>query len=457
MKIQKWQTISKIISMILAVLSACILCSCGSSSDNAIIQRRRGTGGVTERAAETPIQEVQEEHAAKESNEERQLFLLTEADTEQKTVSLQKVSSGRQSIYAYDTGTEFLDKYGNTKSISSFLPGDAVEIELSDSKQKLISVQLSDQVWVYEDIVNYEIDEEKGAFSIGNAKYAYDSDRKVFSGSSAVRLSEVSSPDILRAVGIDKTLLSLSIQEGHGYLALSNTELFENSFICIGDKIFEEVKKGMRIKVPEGRYVVTVANNGYGGSREVLIERNRTSSLNLDELKGEGPKMCKITFQVGVEGAILRIDGKETDYAAPVELPYGVHSIAAEAAGYDTVEKNLVVNSKEAEIEIALSASGSSQAGDSSSKDSNNNTNSNNNINSSNNTNNNNSASASSPSVSNNYNPNNDYNSSYSNGNYFNNNTSQTDYLTTLYNLLTSINKSNSAKYGSSYGDLIDQ
>ena len=106
-----------------------------------------------------------------------------------------------------------------------------------------------------------------------------------------------------------------------------------------------------------------------------MIERDKTTSLNLDELKGEGPQICKITFQVGVEGAVLLIDGKHADYSAPVELTYGVHTISVAAEGYDTISKKLVVNSKEAEIEIALTASsaGSSETQPDSNQNTNNN------------------------------------------------------------------------------------
>ena len=251
----------------------------------------------------------------------------------------------------------------------------------------------------------------------------------------------------MRAVGVDNKLISLAVQRGHGYLALANTKLFEGSFICVGDRIFEEVTPNMQIEVPEGTYLVTVANNGYGGSREVEIIRDQTLSLNLDELKGEGPQMCKITFDVGVEGAVLWIDGKKADYSKPVELAYGVHTISVEAEGYDTITQKLVVNSKKAEIEIALNTASGSKASDTDSTSSADNTNNNNTD--QNNTNNNTNANNNTGSTNNNtghYNTNtnnNNTNNTNNNNNNNNNNSNQTDYLTTLYNLLTSIGNTN--------------
>lgn len=440
MKIQK-----RLYILAVFIVFAVSLSACGKSTDSGIIQHRRGTGMKTETDTPKAEESVTE---TEEASIESGLYIITKIDTEHKVAAFQQVGSGRQSQYAYDTGTMFLDKYGNSKSVTSFFAGDVAEIEVSGTTAQLKKVQLSGEVWVQEGITNYSVDESIHAFTIGKTRYTYDAAMKIISGDDKIGFAALGRFDVLRAVGNDKKLISLAVTSGHGYLVLSNTKIFEGSFICVGDKIFEEVTPNMQIEVPEGEYLVTVANNGYGGSRNVTIARNQTTNLNLDELKGEGPKVCKITFDVGVEGAVLRIDGKEADYSKPVEVQYGVHSISVEAEGYDTITEKLVVNSKEAEIEIALTtASGdSSSSADSSSDGTDNSTNtadanagrndnaanannssnnnSNNNNNSSNNNNNNNSSTADDSS---------------------NNDSSSTDYLTTLYNLLTSINNTNSS------------
>lgn len=421
-----------------ALAAAFFLCACGDYSGSGIVQNRRGSGTIKAQEAEAST-EIKEAVPG-----EADLYILVKIDEEQKTASFQNTRNGRQSQYEYDTGTRFLNKYGDTKPASAFLPGDAVEVEVSNGTQKLSRIQLSGQVWIQDEIENYSIDQDIHAFIIGNTKYAYDPEMEIFSGDVKVGFESISDSDMLRAVGIDKKVLSLSVARGHGYLALANTKLFEGSFICVGDRIFQEVTKNMKIEVPEGEHVVTVANNGYGGSKEVVIERNQTISLNLDELKGEGPKICKITFDVGVEGAVLWIDGKKADYSAPVELTYGVHSISVEAEGYDTITKKLVANSAEAEIEIALTeAAGNTSAEEGTNTDSN--ANGGNNSGNSNNGNNNNGNNNNG-----NNNNGNDNNGNNNNGN--NSNSEQDDYLTTLYNLLTSINKKNSGSKGSSSG-----
>lgn len=476
MKIQK-----RILS-VLFLLAAVGLCAC-AKRDSGIIQSRRGTGVKTEEAfAQEEAESLKgtEIFAPEVSGED--LYILRKLDTEQKLAVFQKAGGSKQRQYAYDTGTLFLDKYGNSKSMASFVPGDAVQIEVSGHTQHLVRMQQSDQAWVYEDIVQYSFDPDSRVLTIGQTRYACDPGMEIFSGEGTVGFDGLGEDDVLRAVGRDKELLSLSVEQGHGYLALANTKLFEGSFICIGDKIFKEVTKNMKVEVPEGTYLVTVANDGYGGSREVEIARDQTVTLNLDELKGEGPKMCRITFRVGVEGATLYIDGKKADATKPVDVRYGVHTIAVEAEGYDTIEERLVVNSAESEIEIALTEQAKSSAKtdktDSAGQDKNGgsteNTGTNNN-NGTNNGNGNNSNAGNNGTNNSGNNGNNGTNNGYyngssntnGNGNY-NNNQSQTDYLTTLYNLLTSINNNNNSSNNnnatssggtanSSYDDLRDQ
>ncbi len=461
MKIQKQRWI--LTGLLVAI--AMVFSACGRSSGSGIIQERRGSGA---RAAEAKEQVLEvEEVASTEEEAFPDLYILTKIDTEQKLAVFEKVSSGRQSQYAYHTGTMFLDKYGDTKSIVSFVPGDVVEIEVSSHTQQLSQVQLSDAVWVYEDITNYSIDESIHALTIGQTRYAYSPGMEIFSGDDRIGFEDIGQYDVLRAVVMDKKLLSLAVEVGHGYLALANTEIFEGSFICIGDRIFEEVAKNMQIEAPEGKHLVTVANQGYGGSREVEIIRGQTTSLNLDELKGEGPKICKITFQVGVEGASLWIDGEKADYSKPVEVRYGVHTVAVEAEGYDTITEKLVVNSPKAEIEIALTSQKSSSE---KSKDTDNNGNNNNNANNNNNNGNNNNNNGNANNNNNNGNANNNNNNGNANNNNNNgnannnNNQPSTDYLTTLYNLLTSINNNGSSSNAgggsntnSGYDDLRDE
>ena len=239
--------------------------------------------------------------------------------------------------------TDFQDKYGNSATTVDFEPGRVIHIGKKDGEGRLLQAQIADEVWEYSDITKYSVDTERGIFKIADSKYSYDADLFVESNGEKIRLSDLNEKDKIRVVGIGTKILSVSVTTGQGILELRNTSVFEGSFIQVGSKIFAQITHNMKLEIPEGTYTVTVANEGYGGSKEVEIARGEICTLDLDELKGEGPKTGSITFYIDVEGATLSIDGDTVDYSAPVVLTYGVHELHAEADGYDDFDKKLFV------------------------------------------------------------------------------------------------------------------
>lgn len=290
-------------------------------------------------------------------------FMITGNDMQSGCLILEQIVSGKQYMYYYSLTTSFLDKYGNRAAVSEFEPGRVVVLGSKDSQGRVMQIQISDQVWEYPNVTKYSVDEERGIFQIAGNRYCYDDTLYVNSDGNPQRLSDLNSMDTLRIIGVGTKILSVSVTTGHGILAISNTELFQGSFIQIGNKIFSEITGDMKLEVPEGTYTVAVANNGYGGDTEVEIKRGQTVQLDLDTLKGEGPKYGNILFAVDVANAIVQIDGNPVDYNEIVPLRYGAHSLTVTADSYETYSKNLYVNSEEATVIIRMAGESSGSSG----------------------------------------------------------------------------------------------
>ena len=256
--------------------------------------------------------------------------------------------------YYYGTGTRFYDEYGNRTTIASFVQGLLITIGNVNTEGILCDAQISDQAWVYDDVRRFTVSAQQNMLQIGDSKYRYDDDTYVFSGDDRVTMEDIAQGDTLSVVGMDKKILSVRITTAQGTLALTNTKLFEGSFLQLGNKIFTEVTQDLTMQVAEGTYELTVANNGWGGSTEVTITRGQTTTVDLDAIKGKGPKSGKVRFLIDVTGSVLLIDDKEVDYSDPVKLTYGQHTIAVYADGYDVWRRNLYVNSKKSTIIINL-------------------------------------------------------------------------------------------------------
>ena len=345
-----------IYKVLIVVFSMILLAGCGQQT------RPVSTAQYYNPAKETVADTEEAEGAGAKTSIGTDLYLIIGNDMTNEQLNLKQLVSGKQYLYVYSLSTDFQDKYGNSATTVDFEPGRVIHIGKKDGEGRLLQAQIADEVWEYSDITKYSVDTERGIFKIADSKYSYDADLFVESNGEKIRLSDLNEKDEIRVVGIGTKILSVSVTTGQGILELRNTSVFEGSFIQVGSKIFAQITHNMKLEIPEGTYTVTVANEGYGGSTEVEIARGEVCTLDLDELKGEGPKTGSITFYIDVEGATLSIDGDTVDYSAPVVLTYGVHELHAEADGYDDFDKKLFVNSAAANIDISLT--GESTASD---------------------------------------------------------------------------------------------
>lgn len=294
------------------------------------------------------------------------ILIVSDINSANETIRVYNYSTGVQYQYYYGLTTGFFDKYGNHMSVSDIHQGDVVDISGADSDGKAKRIQKSDKVWTNDAVTNFSVDKDKSVLEIGNSSYRLGERTMIFSGSDVVDTDSLTAQDKLAVVGIDKDIVSISVTTGHGTLQLSNTSLFEGSFLQLGDRIFAEITKDMSLDVPEGSYTLAVANNGWGGSTDIEIKRGETTKVNLNDLKGEGPKKSSILFEVDVQGAKIYVDGSEIDYTSPVEITYGKHTLKVTADGYDTWTRTLYVNSKEATVQITINDNKDSLGSDSS-------------------------------------------------------------------------------------------
>lgn len=335
------------------LIAACVLllCGCGASKGDQITMEHypsvKTDSGQEDGDGES---EPEPAPAAEQTNE--RIYVVISVDTENRLIVLGLPDSLRTVQYSYTKGTQILDEYGQYMSASRLQPGRAVMLGELDHEAKLTSIRLAEQTWYQENITRFSIDPSIGMLTIGDTKYRYDMYLRVFAGTEEISVAQIGEGDVLCVQGMDKQILSIQVTRGHGTIALLNTELFEGGWISLGTKIYAKVTPDMQLVVPEGTYELSVANDGWGDSGMVEVTRGEVTKVDLDEYKGEGPKFCQVTFEVNVENALLYINGEEISYDKPVELRYGVYQLTVIADGYDTWERQLVVHSDEATIQI---------------------------------------------------------------------------------------------------------
>ncbi len=318
----------------------CTLVACGKEASNEPFTYRAPAAKQEEETTDT--------------EEKTQDFVIEQMDMVGETMTLYSPDSDRQVRYAYTLGTRFMDKYGDSYSSIHFMPGQVVQLGDITAASALSSVKMSDQVWKQTDVTNYKIDMEKGIFTIGQTQYRITSNTMAFSQDAGITLDTIGTDDTLQVIGKDKEVWSVIVTTGHGYIQLQNSSTFVDSMICVGNQIFTRITGDMLLEVPEGTYAITVANKGYGGTGTYTVARGETTVVDLDQLKGSGSKICQLTFTSEVAGVSVYIDGQQITVGQAVPVTYGSHTLKVVAEGYDDWQKTLIVNSESATIALDL-------------------------------------------------------------------------------------------------------
>ncbi len=285
---------------------------------------------------------------------EDSLFLITGHNIQNYQITLKNLTNDEQICYEYTDGTEFFDKYGNYTPREDFTQGKLAVVKSLFSNDTLGAIAFTDLSWDYEEVQNYSIDTDKKRIQIADNSYQYGDSLKIYSDMEETDIYAIGDNDILNVYGVGRMIYSIVIATGHGTLSLTNTDLFEGGWLNLGTKMYTTIIKNMTMEIPEGIYDFSVANDGYGDSGEIRIRRDKTTTIDLNDYKGEGPKLCKLTFKVGVEDAVITVDGKKVNYKKPLEIRYGVHRLDVYAEGYDAWSKQLVINSPKAKVDILL-------------------------------------------------------------------------------------------------------
>ncbi len=303
---------------------------------------------------EVYVKDEKEEKSQEEENtvEEEQLFVITGFNIEQNKIMLKGYKEEKEKEYEYTRATYIEDKYGKSITMEQLEAGEMVNVTLQQNTVK--SIQVSDEVFTYADVHNFAVDSDAKTITVGKNSYYYGDDVQVFYHNNRISMAEISQRDTLCLKGIDKKVYTIQVISGHGTVVLQNTDIFEGGNITIGNILSVDIQKDMRIEVPEGTYLLSVANDGYGGNCEVTIEANRETTVNLEELKGEGPKYCSVTFTIEPENAVLYLNGKQVDVSQPLSLKYGRYTLSAKADGYADWKRTLVVNSENANLKVQL-------------------------------------------------------------------------------------------------------
>ncbi len=280
--------------------------------------------------------------------------VLVKKDGEEGTVTLLNLDTSRTYTLTVEGTSNLYDKYGEAVSLEQIDVGDIVDVTFLRSKKRLNTMQLSPSAWVYATASRYEIDLKRGEVTIGEDVYKLTDETIYLSQNMRIEAMDINPVDVLTFKGIGSSILSVNVEQGHGYLRLKNEENFIDGYMEIGQSSYRRIEEDMLLTVPEGHYQIKVSKRGGGGIKEVTIRRGEETTLDIGDLEVPELQYGTIIFTLEPSSARLYIDGEKADPSAPVNLEYGIHQLIVKANGYQTMTTYIKVAQPSGGLDIAL-------------------------------------------------------------------------------------------------------
>ena len=152
--------------------------------------------------------------------------ILVDINSVDNTVTLLNLDLGKQYTLSVDGTTRYADKYGKAISLEQLGEGDIVDVTFLKTKKHLTTLQLSRSAWQYDDVERYDLNTVRREVTIGEEVFKLSRDTRYFSQGHSIEEMDLNPSDILTFHGIDTTVLSVTVEKGHGYLRLVNDENF---------------------------------------------------------------------------------------------------------------------------------------------------------------------------------------------------------------------------------------
>ena len=281
--------------------------------------------------------------------------VIKQINQSKETIVFYNLVRERSYTLNYNGATGLYDKYGSAISMEQVKEGDIVDITFLKSKKMLASLKMSESSFCLTDVDRFDINEKKKEITIGENTYRFEDELLIFSKGKQVELMDINQVDTLVVQGIDRTVYSISIDKGHGYLRLKNDEYFWGGWIEVGQEIIRPIEEDMLLVVPEGKYEVVLSTKGITETKTVSIKRDKETELDIGGLKTEDKKKFgTLLIAVRPDSATVYIDGEEADISVPCKVEYGIHQLMAKAEGYQTVTQYIKVGQESAGIEIVM-------------------------------------------------------------------------------------------------------
>ncbi len=280
--------------------------------------------------------------------------VVTANDTQAGQLTLRDLGSDIETVIAYDATATMTDRFGQERDGSEIEVGEIIEAKYDPSDGRLLSTDIPEDVWEYQEVNDYKFDSDEGSLSFADRKYKYTDQTFFASDGSPIERMEINKQDVLTVRGTGYNVYSVVKTRGHGYIRLSHYKDFIGGMIEVGDSMILPVTANMLITVREGSYKVILSKNHSTAVKNVTVQNGKEVTLDFSDYEPADSKIGVLTFDIKPAGADLTINGTAVSYTKPIALAYGIYQIKVSMTGYTTYTGTLDVEEKASTVSVDL-------------------------------------------------------------------------------------------------------
>jgi hypothetical protein len=198
-------------------------------------------------------------------------------------------------------------------------------------------------VWEYENVSGIIVDTENKTIKRANDTYEYTNELLVLYNNQPVNIEDITTTDKVTIKGYRNKAWVVILENGHGFIELTNYDYFVGGTLEIGFNTLEITEESIKTPVSVGVHQVVI-NKARMESvvREVMVEKDQVVKIDLST---DVPKAGQLKLTINESNARVYINGQRYDSLVdPINLSFGEYTIVAEKDGFLKFEEKISFN-----------------------------------------------------------------------------------------------------------------
>jgi hypothetical protein len=316
--------------------------------------------------------------------------VLAQQDESLSQLTLNAVQDGWVYRIFYDSATTFTSRYGETIAVNQLSIGEIVDVTYNPDTNVATAIKVSYDAWEYEDVSGLTYDQKENQISVRGETFVYTASLVLYddtplaqarrtqaadseemsadaqmasedaqtasaeaTGLQSIALSSITDCDVVTCRGYKGRICSVVVQQGHGYVRLSDYSTYIGGTVTVGD-VVAEVTKNMLLTVPVGNWILEIAKDGKIGTKNIVVSQDEEQTVNLADLVIISNRKGVMHFVTTPSGCTITIDGVEYEGRTDFLLDYGEHKVSVSAVGYKAYNGTVTLRSAYMNVNVEL-------------------------------------------------------------------------------------------------------